>query len=44
MVALIAKILFMANAGTNVFPVIFLMPAIWAVSFGLSVLSLRNLR
>jgi hypothetical protein len=44
MIALTSKILFMANAGTNVFPVIFIMPVIAVISTILSFQLLRQLK
>lgn len=44
MTALDSKILFMAKAGANVIPVIFIMPAIAMISITFSVLLLRNLQ
>ncbi len=44
MIALTSKIVFMANAGTNVFPVIFIMPVIAVISTILSFQLLRQLK
>jgi len=44
MAALTSKILFMANAGQNVIPVIFIMPTVCVISFTFSVLILKNLK
>jgi hypothetical protein len=43
MTALVSKILFMANEGQNVIPIIFIMPAIAFVSITFSVLLLKDL-
>jgi len=44
MCALTSKIIFMANAGANVIPVIFMMPSICLISIILSVLLMKNIR
>lgn len=44
MTALVSKILFMAAAGANVIPVIFIMPSIALISIIFSALLLRNIR
>ena len=44
MLALSSKILFMANAGANVIPVIFIMPSICVVSMVLSLLLMKNIQ
>jgi len=44
MVALTSKILFMADAGENVVPVIFIMPTIALIAITFSVLILRNVK
>lgn len=44
MSALTSKIIFMANAGANVFPVIFIMPSICMLSIILSVLLMKNIQ
>lgn len=44
MTALVSKIIFMANAGANEFPVIFIMPLIALTSVTFSVLQLRSLK
>lgn len=43
MAALTSKILFMAQAGANVIPVIFIMPTICVIAVVFSVLLLRNM-
>lgn len=43
MIALVSKIIFMADAGENVIPVIFIMPNIALISILLSVLLLKNI-
>ncbi|MDQ7816479.1 MAG: hypothetical protein RDU14_05590 [Melioribacteraceae bacterium] len=44
MTALVSKILFMAKAGANVIPAVFIMPTIALISITFSVLLLRNLQ
>lgn len=44
MTALVSKILFMASAGANVIPVIFIMPSIAVISIIFSTILLRNIR
>lgn len=44
MTALVSKIIFMANAGANVVPVVFIMPTIATISIIFSFLLLNNLR
>jgi len=44
MAALTSKILFMAHAGQNVIPVIFIMPTVCVISFTFSLFILKNLR
>lgn len=44
MTALVSKILFMAGAGQNVIPVIFIMPTIALISISFSVLLLKNIK
>ncbi len=44
MIALVSKILFMAGAGQNVIPVIFIMPTIALISITFSTLLLRNIQ
>ncbi len=43
MIALVSKILFMAGAGQNVFPVIFIMPTIALISITFSVMLLKGI-
>ncbi|HSL90303.1 MAG TPA: hypothetical protein VK870_13445 [Ignavibacteriaceae bacterium] len=44
MTALVSKILFMAGAGQNVIPVIFIMPTIVLISISFSILLLKNIK
>ncbi|MFB0509595.1 MAG: hypothetical protein ACETVX_03795, partial [bacterium] len=44
MTALTSKILFMANAGANVIPVVFIMPTINIISIIFSALLLKNIK
>ena len=44
MIALTSKVLFMANAGQNVIPVIFIIPTICLTAIGFSVLLLKNVK
>jgi hypothetical protein len=44
MTALTSKILFMANAGANVIPVIFIMPTIGLISLIFSILLIKNIK
>ncbi|NMB80748.1 MAG: hypothetical protein GYA14_02915 [Ignavibacteria bacterium] len=44
MTALVSKILFMANFGANVVPVIFIIPVITIVSITFSVILLKNIK
>ncbi|MBS4035391.1 MAG: hypothetical protein KGZ85_13050 [Ignavibacterium sp.] len=44
MTALVSKILFMANTGQNVMPVIFIMPTIVLISISFSILLLKNIK
>jgi hypothetical protein len=44
MTALVSKIIFMANAGASVIPVVFIVPTITVISIAFSVLLLRNIK